>query len=162
MQQLKQLIEQNLRAVNNGGTQQFENNNNNWRPERFEQLERPKANYTKNPLNYALVNNYKLQILFKDGKSHTYIGLVAQTTYNAYKYGYPPKFDYHKAFNDLLTKIKVKYYGRYKIASIYKCTAVDSVEIMRFEFGKEMPAKEPFDGVLFDNFQPALDPSKLP
>jgi len=161
MQQLKQLFEQNLNAVKNGGTQQLETRQTSNRQERFERLERPKQNYVKNPLNYALVNTYKLQIAFKDGKSHTFIALVAQTTYNAYKYGYPAKFDYYKAFNELLTKIKVNYYGRYKVASIYQCTGLDSVEILRFEFGREMPAKQPFDGILFDNYNPPLNLDKL-
>lgn len=130
------------------------------RLERFEQKETVKPYYIKNPLNYAIIHTYKLHIVFKDNQARTYIALVAQTTYNAFKQGYPPVFDYGKAFNSLVEMVKVKYYGKYKCARIYECTGLESKEILKWELGQEKPALHPFTGELFTEVH--LDLTKLP
>lgn len=130
------------------------------RVERFEQKETVKPYYVKNPLNYAIKHTYKLHIVFKDNQARTYIALVAQTTYNAFKQGYPPVFDYGKAFEQLVNMVKVKYYNRYKCARIYECIGQESKEILKWELNQEKPAQYPFTGELFTEVH--LDLTKLP
>lgn len=112
-----------------------------------------RTKYRPNPLNYALQDTYKLFVLFNDGKVCNLIAPVFKTTYAAFKLyhdkpGFTVQYDYHAAFMDFMNRIQVKYYGQYKLASIYEIKGYESKEIIRYENGKEAPAAHPFDGVL--------------